>query len=77
MADEASKTCVECEGVMSPVVVTDRYHQLGTSQVLEYHQSGDSRSFWTGKFPTAGQVRAFMCGSCGRIALYGEVPDET
>jgi hypothetical protein len=78
MADEASKTCVECQGTMSPIIVMDegRHGNLGPGpQSLEYRQAGDSRSFWTGKYPTAGQVRAFMCGDCGRIALYGNAPD--
>ncbi|MFN0056451.1 MAG: hypothetical protein ACKV0T_30255 [Planctomycetales bacterium] len=32
-------------------------------------------SFWTGKYPSAGLVRAYLCADCGRIALYGGAPD--
>jgi hypothetical protein len=35
----------------------------------------DRLSFWTGKYPTAGTVRAFMCEGCSRIALYGGEPE--
>jgi len=76
MSDEAS--CVECQGEMSPVVVMDkdRWGNTGPGpQAIEYRRPEDSRSFWTGKYPTAGLVRAFMCGSCGRISLYGNAPD--
>ena len=76
MSNDASRTCVECQGAMSPVVLMDKTVTLHKhSQELEYRQPNDSRSFWTGKYPTAGLVRAFMCGDCGRIALYGSAPD--
>lgn len=78
MTDEASKTCVECQGSMSPVIVMDKDHYGNTGpgpQPLQYRRPEDSRSFWTGKYPTAGPVRAFMCEGCGRIALYGGAPD--
>jgi hypothetical protein len=71
--DEASRTCIECQGVMSPIVVMDKIYR-NTSQGLEYRRPDDSRSFWTGKYPSAGPVQAFLCGDCGRIDLYGEAP---
>jgi hypothetical protein len=76
MAGEVTQTCVECQGAMSPIVIMDkdRYGGHGPT-VLEYRQPDDRRSFWTGKYPTAGPVRAFLCGTCGRIALYGSAPD--
>jgi hypothetical protein len=42
---------------------------------LAYRQLDDKVSFWTGKYATAGPVLAYMCGNCGRIALYGGTPD--
>jgi hypothetical protein len=78
MADEMSKTRVECEGPMSPILIMDKTYPVNvyrSAQELEYRRPDDSRSFWTGKFPTAGPVRAFLCGECGRIALYGVAPD--
>ena len=76
MSDDASKKCVECQGVMSPVVVIDKVVPLHQhAQVLEYRQPEDSRNFWTGRFPTAGIIRAFMCVDCGRIALYGRAQE--
>jgi hypothetical protein len=73
MTVEASKTCVECQGAMSPIIVMDkdRYGSMGPAT---YRLPDDTRSFWTGAYPTAGTVRAFMCGACGRIALYGCAP---
>ncbi|MSR56832.1 MAG: hypothetical protein EXS05_04070 [Planctomycetaceae bacterium] len=78
MTDEATKTCIECQGLMSPIIIMDRFHResYGPSPYsLSYRRPEDSRSFWTGKFPTAGTVRAFLCGECGRIAIYGDVSD--
>lgn len=74
MKNDASKTCLECQGAMSPIIVMDkdRWGSTGPGpQSIEYRLPEDSRSFWTGKYPTAGSVRAFMCANCGRIALYG------
>jgi hypothetical protein len=75
MADEGSRPCVECDGTMSPIVIMDKSHGGPTRHrytgTLEYRLPEDRLSFWTGKYPTAGAVRAFLCGICGRIALYG------
>ena len=77
MTKEESKRCVECEGIMSRIIIMDKDRFGITAQApqsLEYRRPDDSRSFWTGRYPTAGPVRAFMCSECGRIALYG-TPD--
>jgi len=77
MADEV-RTCVECRGSVSPVIIMDK-SPGGLSRLhigeLEYRLTDDRVSFWTGQYPTAGKVRAFMCEGCGRIALYGGKPD--
>ena len=79
MADEASRTCADCQGSMSPIIIMDKYRHGLTehrdTKPLEYRLPDDRLSFWTGKYPTAGEVRAFMCSGCGRIALYGRAPD--
>lgn len=74
MSDEPQRTCVECQGRMSPIVVMDKLGRSYPSS-LEYRQPDDRLSFWTGKYPTAGLVQAFLCQECGRIALYGGKPD--
>ena len=72
MSDEVSRYCVECQGTMSPVVIIDKTEAGHRhARELEYRQPDDKQSFWTGKFPSAGKVWAWMCGGCGRIALYG------
>lgn len=74
MADELSRTCIECQGVMSPIVVMDKFHPGPGRHLyageLEYRLPEDRLSFWTGKYPTAGYIQAFLCASCGRISLY-------
>jgi hypothetical protein len=64
---------------MSPIVILDKLQPWPTQHrhagSLEYRLPEDHLSFWTGKFPTAGSVRAFMCAGCGRIALYGGESD--
>ena len=78
MADEESRTCVECQGAMFPIIVMDKSHpgarKHSYAGSLEYRMPEDRLSFWTGKYPTAGAVRAFLCEDCGRIALYGSEP---
>ncbi|MGH7200121.1 MAG: hypothetical protein ACREJB_05915 [Planctomycetaceae bacterium] len=57
----------------------DKLHHTPTKHrhagSLEYRLPDDRLSFWTGMYPTAGEVWAFMCADCGRIALYGGAPD--
>lgn len=64
---------------MSPVVVMDKTHPGPTKHrytgSFEYRLPEDQLSFWTGKYPTAGPIQAFMCEGCGRIALYGGKPE--
>jgi hypothetical protein len=60
---------------MSPIIIMDKFRNFPTEHrhatSLEYRLPEDRLSFWTGKYPTAGLVQAFMCKDCGRIALYG------
>jgi hypothetical protein len=61
---EETKTCIECNGVISPIVIMHTTYHInvsGSAQELQYQQPDDNRSFWSGKFPTAGPVRAFLC----------------
>lgn len=79
MADEVQRTCAECQGSMSPIVIMDMAPGMASHAVvgpLEYRLPDDRVSFWTGRYPTAGVVRAYLCAGCGRIALYGDNPDD-
>jgi hypothetical protein len=63
---------------MAPIVIMDKSHRSPTAHrfagALEYRLQDDRVSFWTGKYPSAGLVRAYLCEDCGRIALYGGEP---
>ena len=74
MSGQVSRTCAECQGTMSPIIIMDKAPGAARHSYtapLEYRLPDDRVSFWTGKYPSAGEVRAFMCEACGRIALYG------
>jgi hypothetical protein len=79
MANEVSRTCVECQGSMHPIILMDKLYPGPTQHrytgALEYRLPDDRLSFWTGRYATAGTVRGFLCESCGRIALYGDKPE--
>jgi hypothetical protein len=78
MEETATKTCLECGGVMSPIVIMDKTYPMNSyrsAKMLEYRRPDDKLSFWTGKFPSGGAVQAFLCEDCGRISLYGVVPE--
>lgn len=78
MADEVQRTCVECQGSTFPIVIMDNAPGMTRRAVvgpLQYRLPDDRVSFWTGKYPSAGVVRAYLCAECGRIALYGDNPD--
>lgn len=77
MSGQVSRTCAECQGTMSPIIIMDKAPGAARHSYtapLEYRLPDDRVSFWTGKYPSAGEVRAFMCEACGRIALYGGEP---
>ena len=80
MNDETLRTCAECQGRMSPIIIMDKLRAIPTehrsASSLEYRLPDDRINFWTSKYPTAGLVRAFMCEGCGRITLYGDKPQE-
>lgn len=63
---------------MSPIVIMDIAPGQASRAVagpLTYRLPDDRVSFWSGQYPTAGVVQAYMCAGCGRIALYGDKPD--
>ena len=71
MSEEPVRLCSDCDGELQPIVIMDNAHG-GRIYGLEYRQPDDKRSFWTGGYPTAGPVEAYLCQDCGRIALYGQ-----
>lgn len=71
MVHEASRKCPECHGTMAPINLHDKVHHAGSHGFVEYSLPGSQPSFWLGSYPVAGLVAAFMCGSCGKISLYG------
>ena len=50
--------------------------ETGIGEVTRYASLDEKRSFWTGTYPNSGGVRAHMCGECGRILLFGELPTD-
>ena len=76
---ESTKVCGDCQGRMSLVILMDKTHHGPTQHrytgPLEYRLPDDRLKFWTGRYPTAGSVVAFMWEGCGRIALYGSKPE--
>ena len=51
MSGQDSRTCVECQGAMSPIVIMDKSPGLAKHSYpgrLEYRLPDDRVSFWTG-----------------------------
>lgn len=65
-----SGVCPECEGPMEAIRLVDKGHN--GHEPVEFADIESQRSGWTWKFPTIGEVHAWMCVDCGRIVLYGE-----
>ena len=62
MSEEASRTCSECQGRMSPIIIMDQNRWGGTGpgpQLLEYRLPEDKRS--------TGRARTRQPGQCGRL----------
>lgn len=62
--------CPDCEVPLEAILLVDK-GQNG-HETVEYADIESRRSGWTWKYPTIGDVRAWMCPECGRILLYGE-----
>jgi hypothetical protein len=56
---------------MHEIKLIDKAH-AGAHTDMEYSVPDAKRSFWTGRYPIEGRVRAWMCCECGRVALYGD-----
>jgi hypothetical protein len=62
--------CLECSGEMLEIKLIDKGHFDNRGELI--YASADAKiGFWSRKFPHEGRVKAYMCGECGRIALYG------
>jgi hypothetical protein len=73
MTDNDTRRCSDCDGQMTEIRLIDKAHGL-SAQEVEYGSLGAKPSFWTGRVPIMGKVRAFMCSECGLIKQYG-VPE--
>lgn len=67
--------CADCGGQLQEIQVVESVHGVGASP-LRFGTREAKKSFWTGTFPGAGTVMAFMCSSCARIAFYGATKEE-
>jgi hypothetical protein len=63
--------CEACDGIMHSIRLIDKQHPNKLTD-LEYAPPDTTRSCWTGRFPGQGKVEAYLCGDCGRIALFGQ-----
>jgi len=64
------RMCPDCSAALHEIRLIDKAH-YGSHTTLEYAAIESKASIWTGAYPVEGRVAAFMCPSCGRIALYG------
>jgi ribosomal protein S27AE len=70
------ETCSDCGGQLQEIRLIDRAHN-NVHATMQYASLEAKMSRWSGTFPIEGQVLAFLCSRCGRIALYGAtVPAE-
>jgi hypothetical protein len=71
MSEQEARTCLGCDGELRPITIMDMGHR-GYVGALMYRSANDKPSFWTGRYPTAGPVQAYLCQDCGRIAMFGQ-----
>lgn len=64
------QSCPDCAVELGPIRIVDKTH--GSDADMEYSLYGTEKTFWTGFYPRAGKVMAYMCPQCRRILLYGE-----
>ncbi len=66
--------CSDCGGQLQEIKLIDRAHN-NVHAPMQYASPEAKLSMWSGTFPLQGQVLAFLCSRCGRIALYGASVD--
>lgn len=65
------RRCIECGEAMGPVRLLDKAGGRSHHD-MEYAAADATRSFFFGSYPAEGKVAAWLCGGCGRLALYAE-----
>ena len=70
MSETQNRSCKSCSGAMHEIQLLAS--TAGGQRDVEYALLDAHRSLWTGRFEGSGKVDAFICESCGQIALYGK-----
>lgn len=70
MNEERAHKCPDCQSPMSPINLHDKTDMAGFHGELEYSLPVGAKTFWTGGYPVAGTIAAYMCSHCGRVNLY-------
>lgn len=62
--------CPNCQQKLFPIRVLDKTGEASHHDDLEYARVDTQRSFWLGRYPVAGKINAFMCGTCGSVQFF-------
>jgi hypothetical protein len=72
MKDTQERRCKECGGATHEIHLIDRQGPWFPESGVEYSLPDAQRSGWTGRYPVAGKVLAFLCDGCGQISLFAK-----
>jgi hypothetical protein len=74
---EAQQTnCTSCDGEMRPIKLNDATgvipNRVGVGHVEPTYSAIDAKASWfMGKVPPEGTIKARICTTCGQIVLFG------
>ncbi len=76
MSFDQTPSCPDCNVTMERINIFDKLGTKSNQVPLEYTLPDTKKSWVTGRRSVAGIVVASMCGTCGRIMLFGQNRDE-
>lgn len=68
---EQETTCPDCQSEMRPIKLIST-GEFSSQKEVGYAVGDAEKTWFLGRYPKQGKVRAEMCRSCGRITLHGE-----
>ena len=68
------RLCPDCKIELAPIRILDGLGDQGHGSALQYASPAAKRNIWSGRYPVQGAIGGFLCGECGRVLLYAELP---
>ena len=69
-----SRLCLDCGAPLHEIRLIDK-GEAHKHHAVEYAAMDSTPSFFLGRYQTTGEIRAYLCPSCGAVRLYAKPHD--